>query len=125
MRTVVEDIWNQGDLSTADAWFTEDYVNHGGLIPDLIHGPEAIKVSVALYRRAFPTFQIAIEELTTDEVDEVEFRWVAHGKPTVIGSPARKGGLRGISRCRLLDGKIAESWTAWDTRVALVRRWRL
>jgi hypothetical protein len=51
VRLAVEEIWNQGDLDTADAVFTPDYVNHGGLIPDLIRGPEAVKLSVALYRR--------------------------------------------------------------------------
>lgn len=121
VRAVVEEIWNQGDLDLADALFTDDYVNHGGLIPDLVRGPEAIKVSVALYRRAFPTFVIAVDELSADE-GAIVLRWVAHRKAALIDRPApRKGVLRGITRCRLLAGKIAESWTAWDSRAGLVR----
>ena len=54
VRHAVEAIWNRGELEAADAVFAPDYVNHGGLITDLVRGPEAIKVSVALYRRAFP-----------------------------------------------------------------------
>jgi predicted SnoaL-like aldol condensation-catalyzing enzyme len=121
VHLVIDEIWNRGDLEMADAWFTHDYVNHGGLIPEVIRGPEAIKLSVALYRRAFPTFQIAVDELTTDSA-LIVLRWVAHSGPPLLDSAVpRKGGLRGITRCRLRDGKIAESWTVWDSRVALVR----
>ena len=35
VRRAVEEVWNQRDLDVADALFTHDYVNHGGLIPDL------------------------------------------------------------------------------------------
>lgn len=48
VRRVVEAMWNQGDLDVADVLFTANYINHAGLIPDLVRGPEAMKVSVAL-----------------------------------------------------------------------------
>jgi hypothetical protein len=121
MHLVIEGIWNHGDLEMADALFTSDYVNHGGLIPDLVRGPEAIKLSVALYRIAFPAFEITVDELTSEQ-DALVLRWVAHSRPLVLDGPAdTKGGLRGITRCRLHDGRIAESWTVWDSRAALVR----
>jgi hypothetical protein len=118
---VIEEIWNRGDLDVADALFTDDYVNHGGLIPELIRGPEAIKLSVALYRSAFPTFLVVVDELTTAE-DAIVLRWVAHRRPPLMDRPASKlGRLKGITRCRLQSGKIAESWTAWDSRAAFAR----
>lgn len=121
VHVVIEQIWNRGKLEIADELFTHDYVNHGGLIPDLLRGPEAIKLSVALYRNAFPTFRIVIDELTTDNGAMV-LRWVAHCKPSVMDvPPPRNSGLRGITRCRLREGKIAETWTVWDSKVALVR----
>jgi steroid delta-isomerase-like uncharacterized protein len=121
VHLLVDEVWNRGELEMADALFTDDYVNHGGLIPDLIRGPEAVKLSVALYRSAFPDFYIAINDVTTEEAATVIW-WVAHSRPTLTGGGAdREGGLRGITRCRLRDGKIAESWTAWDSRAALVR----
>jgi hypothetical protein len=121
VRLAVEEIWNQGDLDAADAVFTPDYVNHGGLIPDLIRGPEAVKLSVALYRSAFPAFRIAVDDLTTDN-GAVVLRWVAHRGPPLMARPAsRLGSMQGITRCRLQSGKIAESWTAWDSRAALAR----
>jgi len=48
VRQAVEAIWNRGELDAADALFAPDYVNHGGLIPDLVRGPEAVKLSAAL-----------------------------------------------------------------------------
>gem|GEM_PF-1548938 len=106
VRRMVEEIWNRGDLRVADLLFTSDYINHAGLIPDLICGPEAIKISVALYRSAFPELQIAIDELTAKR-DAVVLRWTARGSAT-------QGSLTGILVSRIADGQIAESWTEWD-----------
>src|SRR5689334_19440358 len=72
----IETIWNRGDLAAADALVAPGYVNHGGLIPDLIRGPEAIKFSVALYRLAFPGLRIAVEGLRADG-ETVVLRWTA------------------------------------------------
>src|ERR1700730_10246869 len=80
VHLIIEEIWNRGELELADVVFTDDYVNHGGLIPDLVRGPEAIKLSVVLYRSAFPTFQIAVDELTA-EGEAIVLRWVAHSGP--------------------------------------------
>ena len=84
VRRAVEEIWNQGHLALADVLFAPTYVNHGGLIPDLLHGPEAIKSGVALYRAAFPDFYLTVEA------------------------------LRGTTRSRCAAQQIAESWTTWD-----------
>ena len=120
----VEAIWNRGELDAADALFAPDYVNHGGLIPDLVRGPEAIKVSVALYRAAFPGFPVAVDELRGDGETAV-LRWTARGRHrNSRGGPvaaAGRGSLTGTTRCRLADGKIAESWTSWDAPAALRR----
>jgi predicted SnoaL-like aldol condensation-catalyzing enzyme len=121
VHIAIEEIWNRGEIQLADALFSPDYINHGGMIPDMIRGPEAVKLSVALYRSAFPNFEIAMDDLTTDE-GAVVVRWVAHRAPPLMDKPASKlGSLRGITRCRLQDGKIAESWTVWDSRAALAR----
>ncbi len=121
VHLVIEEIWNHGELEKADALFTHDYINHGGLIPDLLRGPEAIKLSVALYRSAFPSFHIFVDEAHSEN-DAVVLRWVAHRNPPLAEDAVPgKGGLKGITRCRLQDGKIAESWTVWDSRIALVK----
>jgi hypothetical protein len=117
---VVERIWNGGELELADALFSEDYVNHGGLISDLFRGPEVIKLSVVLFRSAFPGFYIAVDGVATDG-EATELRWTAYRRPPKNRRNDYKNGLRGITRFRMAGGQIAESWTAWDSRVGLVR----
>ena len=122
VRRAVEAIWNRGELDAADVLFAPRYVNHGGLIPDLVRGPEAIKVAVALYRAAFPGLHVSVRSLRV-EGDTVVLRWVARGGPAVAprgglpGGPGRR--LTGVTRSHLVDGQIAESWTRWNRRDAL------
>ena len=85
VHRAVEEVWNQGALDQADALFAPDYVNHGGLIPDLIRGPEAIKLSVALYRLAFPGWQVAVEDLVAAG-ETVALRWAARTTPATDGA---------------------------------------
>ena len=118
VRQVIEEIWNGGDLELADQVFAPDYVNHGGLIPDLVRGPEAIKVSVALYRLAYPAFRVAVVDLLA-QGQTVALRWTAHGVPGHDGgndAPDRDPDtLRGMTFGRLADGQVVESWTCWET----------
>ena len=83
VRRAIEAIWNRGDLDAADELFAPDYVNHYGLIADLVLGPEAIKISAALYRLAFPGLHVSVEEISTVE-DTVVLRWTARScrRPT-------------------------------------------
>jgi hypothetical protein len=124
VRRAIEEIWNRGELDVADVLFTPDYVNHGGLIPDLVRGPEAVKVAVALYRRAFPGLRVSVRSLRV-EGDTVVLRWVAHAAPVggpPDGRPRRPaGGLTGMTRGRLVGGRVVESWTRWDRAGALRR----
>lgn len=122
VRQAIEVIWNRGDLDAADQLFAPGYVNHYGLIADLVLGPEAIKVSAALYRIAFPGLHVSVEEVSTVE-DTVVLRWTARTAPGGMGrgdaSPPKS--LSGITRSRIAAGKIVESWTEWD-RIGVLRK---
>ncbi len=124
VRRAVEAIWNRGELDVADVLFATTYVNHDGLIPDILRGPEAIKVSVALYRTAFPDLKITIDELTVDGAT-IHFNWTARGRPQIEPageSPtSAQGTLTGSLTCRLASGQIVESWVQWDRKGALAR----
>ena len=115
---VVEEIWNGADLDLADLLFSPTYVNHGGLIPDLVRGPEAIKISVALYRTAFPHLHIVVQHVIAER-DLVVLRWTAHstrlGELSGIAPSERPSAVTGMTLCRLAGGKIVESWTSWNT----------
>jgi len=103
VHRAVEAIWNRGDLDEADRLFAAGYVDHGGLIPDLVSGPEAVKLGAALARAAFPDLRVEVEAVRA-EPPAVEVRWRARGGG---------GTLAGTTLGRLAGGRIAESWTAW------------
>jgi hypothetical protein len=115
---VIEEIWNGADLGVVDGLFAPAYVNHGGLIPDLVRGPEAIKISVALYRAAFPDLHITVEHLIADK-NLVVLHWAARSTPlgelSGVVPSERPLAVTGMTLCRLAGGKIVESWTSWDT----------
>ncbi len=121
VRRVVEDVWNRGDLALADVLVAPGYVNHGGLIPDVAHGPEAIKVAVVLYRTAFPTFHLTVEALMAEGA-MVDLQWAARRNPPARAGGARpdpQGTLRGSTRSRLAYDQIVESWMSWDRAAVL------
>ena len=76
MRRAIETIWNRRHLDVGDQLFAPGYVNHYGLIADLVLGPEAIKLSAALYRVLFPGLHVSVEDISTVE-DTVVLRWTA------------------------------------------------
>src|SRR5690349_2080466 len=111
-RRVIDEIWNEGDLALADALFAPTYVNHGGLIPDLARGPEAIKVSVAGFRAAFPAFRLTVVALLVQPPTiALHWRAVADDRPG-----AEAGSLSGMTFARLRHDQIVESWTCWERR---------
>jgi hypothetical protein len=122
VRQAIDVIWNSGDLDAADELFAPGYVNHYGLIADLVLGPEAVKVSAALYRVAFPGLHVTVEEISTAD-DTVVLRWTARtGPDEMVGGliVSQSKSLTGITRSRVAGGKIVESWTEWD-RIGVLR----
>jgi len=72
-------------------------------VGDLIHGPEAIKSGVALYRAAFPDFYITVDVLVAEE-EMVDLSWTARRASSTArtgSAPASQAGaLRGTTRSR-------------------------
>ena len=106
VRRAIDGIWNRGDLGQADGLVAAEFVNHGGLIPDLVRGPEAIKIAAVLCRLAFPTMQVVVEDLVADD-HAMGLRWTARATPA-------SGAIAGVTFGRVVGGRIAESWTYWD-----------
>jgi predicted SnoaL-like aldol condensation-catalyzing enzyme len=117
IRRALNAIWNEGRLDLADELFAPAYRNHGGVIPDLVRGPEAIKVSVALYRAAFPRLRLVMVDLLT-QASIVALHWIAYpdaaDDESIARSADRADPLRGMTFARLDDGQIVESWTSWE-----------
>ena len=117
VQRVIDEIWNAGNVDLADELFAPTYVNHGGLIPDVVRGPEGIKFSVAFYRAAFPALHVAVDDLTVDQ-NAVTLIWTARGQTSTDVST---GTLTGVTRSLVAGGQILESWTIWDAGLALAK----
>jgi len=117
VQRVIDEIWNAGNLDLADELFAPAYINHGGLIPDLVQGPEGIKFSVAFYRAAFPGLHVAVDDLAVDK-NAVILNWTARGQTS---TDATTGTLTGVTRSLVAGGQILESWTIWDAGLALAK----
>jgi len=123
VRRVVEEVWNAGDIDLADKLFSTTYVNHGGLIPDLVTGPEGVRFSVALYRAAFPDLHVRVDSLSSIH-GTVRLSWTAQtnfadARSGTAGAASGRRALSGTSRGRVVGGQIVESWTEWNSTAAL------
>jgi predicted ester cyclase len=123
VRRAIEAIWNRGDLDVADELFAAGYVHHDGLITDLVVGPEAVKISAAWHRLAFPDLCVTVEDCTAIE-DTVLFHWTARRVSIgrIVGDTiaSNRTSLTGTMCSRVSDGKIVESWAKWD-RLGVLR----
>ena len=121
-RRALEEAFNSGNLDVIDEVSSDDFVGHDPLAGD--QDTEAAKQQVATYREAFPDLEITIEEIFAAG-DKVVTRWSANGtfkNPLMGQQPTGERGdpVLGITIDRFDDdGKIAESWTQWDTMTFL------
>lgn len=117
-RRLMEEAFNAGNMNVVDELVAAGYVNHDAAAPETTVGPEAAKASVAGYRAAFPDLRITVEDQIADD-DRVATRWSATGthRGELMGMTptGKQSTVTGITIDRIVDGRIAESWTNWDT----------
>jgi steroid delta-isomerase-like uncharacterized protein len=114
LRRDMDRVWNQGDLAAIDELYAADIVRHPAP-PGSPAGIEGVRLTIGEFRAAVPDLQYTMEELTVDG-DLAALRWSMTGtqEGEVLGTPAtgEKMAMSGISMVRIVDGKIAELWTA-------------
>jgi len=117
-RRLLEEAFNAGNIDVIDELVTTDFVNHDAALPEPMIGPDAAKASINGYRTAFPDLRITIEEQIADD-QGVATRWSAKGthEGDLMGMAptGKQSTVTGITIDRIVDGRIAESWTNWDT----------
>lgn len=117
-RRFMEEAFNAGNLDVIDELVAPGFVNHDPAAPESTVGPEAAKASIEGYRMAFPDLRIKVEDQIADD-DRVVTRWSGTGthQGELMGIPAtgKQSTVTGISIDLIVDGRIAESWTNWDT----------
>ena len=116
-RRLLEETFGEGKLELIDELCVDGYVDHDPILGD--HGRESVKDTVAGYREAFPDLTFTVEDAFATD-DKVVVRWKAEGtfENEFMGQqPTGEKGepVNGIGIDRFEDGKVAESWSQWDT----------
>ena len=117
-RRVLDEAFNAGNIDVIDELVSTDFVNHDAALREPLVGPDAAKATISGYRSAFPDLRITIEEQIADE-QGVATRWSAKGTHEGdlmgVAPTGKQATVTGITIDRIVDGRIAESWTNWDT----------
>jgi steroid delta-isomerase-like uncharacterized protein len=111
-----EELWNRWNVDIADQLFTSDYQLHLAGSPAPLDRA-ATRETVAMFGRAFPDLTHTVEGVIA-EGDMVAARWTVRGTHTGTfqgiapsGQPVTNDG---ITLHRLRDGRISETWLAYD-----------
>ena len=116
-RRFYEELFNRGNLDTAEEIVTPDFALHDPNIPEDPRGPDGLKWFVAMYRDAFPDIEFVIEDQVA-EGENAATRWVARGthrgELMGIAPTGRPVEVRAFTLHRFSGGKIAEDWAHYD-----------
>src|SRR5438128_11805817 len=74
-RRLIEEAWNQGNLTTVDELMAPSHVGHHSLVPNQPPSREFYKQYIVRTRTAFPDFHATIEEQIA-EGDLVVTPWI-------------------------------------------------
>jgi steroid delta-isomerase-like uncharacterized protein len=117
-RRFLEEAFNSGNLGVIDELVAPEFVNHDAALPEPTVGIEAAKASISGYRDAFPDLRLTVEQ-QLGEGELVTTRWSARGthQGELMGMTAtgKQATVTGITIDRIVDGRLVESWTNWDT----------
>ena len=117
-KRIIEEIFGAGKYELAHELIGSDAIGHDPAQPAPIMGPEGVAESARGYRDAFPDLTLTVNQQIGDG-DAVATRWTAKGthKGDLFGiaPTGKQTTVTGITIDRWADGKVAESWTNWDT----------
>jgi steroid delta-isomerase-like uncharacterized protein len=117
-RRFLEEAFNSGKLDVVDDLVAPEFVNHDAALPEPTVGIEAAKASINGYREAFPDLRLTVEQQLA-EGELVTTRWSARGthQGELMGMAAtgKQATVTGITIDRIVEGRLVESWTNWDT----------
>lgn len=113
---VKSQFWNGKDIAGLDETHHANAIGHDVSFPGL-PSYESYKQSCLMYQVAFPDFHVDMDTVFA-EADKVVARWTATGthQGELMGIPASGKPVKftGVTIYRLADGKVAETWWAYD-----------
>jgi steroid delta-isomerase-like uncharacterized protein len=117
-RRIIEEMFGAGNYELAHELIAADAVSHDPAQPERVTGAAGAIESARGYRDAFPDLRMTVDQVVADG-DDVAIRWTARGthKGDLFGiaPTGKEATVTGITIDRWAGGKIAESWTNWDT----------
>jgi predicted ester cyclase len=112
--TLMEEVFNRGNVDVADDLVAEDFCNHEA--PNS-RGPEGFKASAVWLRSAFPDYHAELHEVVV-EGDLLVARLVVSGthRGEFLGAPptGRSFKVQHLHMYRIEAGKVAEHWACRD-----------
>jgi steroid delta-isomerase-like uncharacterized protein len=113
-----DQVWNEANAESIDDLTAQDIQMWGISRPGTpSRGTMEFKTFYARIREAFPDTHIALEQVV-QQGDTAFARWTATMTHTGEGLPVPPTNqaltICGMSACRVLHGKIVESWNVWD-----------
>ena len=116
-RRLIEEGFNAGDLSVADAVTAPDLAEHQEFGPDHAPGAEGVRAVISSLRRAFSDFHLQIEDLAVSG-DTLWARLTAMGTHDgpFMGHPPTGRRMRAtvFDAIRVADGRMVEHWGVPD-----------
>lgn len=115
IRTLIEDVFNRGNLSKLDTIIHPEYRYTS---PDSqLHGIDQLKEFVQTFRRAFPDLTLQIDDFfISGDRSCTTFTLRGTHEENFMGIPATKKSVQvqGMVMSRFKHGKISEDWEILD-----------
>ena len=112
----IEEVINQGKLSTLDELITADAADHS-LPPGLPPGREGVKLFLGMIRAAFPDIHETVEDIIAEGdtvVTRTTWRGTHQGAFLGIAPTGKQVSVSGIDISRVAFGKFVEHWQSAD-----------
>jgi predicted ester cyclase len=109
---IFDEIINAGDVDAADELMTEDFIDHGPM--GEMHGSEAFKQVVGMWRSAVPDVHCAVEDLFSNGemvAWNVRTTGTHTGEMMGIAPTGKRIELLSANIGRVRDGRAAEHWS--------------
>ena len=118
VRQMVEEVFNQGNVSKADEFLAPNFVEREELPPGIPRDREGVKQLTTMLRNAFPDFKARIDDIVA-EGDKVVIRqtWSGTHKGEFMGVPptGKSVSFGVIDIIRIAGGKGVEHWGQMDS----------
>lgn len=121
-RRFMDEVFNRGNIGLVDELVVADFAEHEELPPGMPPGREGLKALVAAFRKAFPDFNVTLDDVLA-EGDKVVVRstWsgTQQGEFMGIAPTGKRVSFEVIDIVRIAGGKVQEHWGQMDNMLLM------